>query len=570
MRIIKYLIIISISVFFAADFVEAATLNLNLSKNVFVVGDQFTAEVRIDTEGAGINAAQTNVTFSKNILQVTSVDRIDSAFNFWLEEPSYSNEEGIISFLGGSTGGLEGKSLKVINIVFKIKSAGEANINFVGAAVISSDGSGANVLSGTKGVSITATPTGEIIVIPPPLTKPPVISKNLPIKPEVNIALYPDPQKWYNVSAGFSAKWDLPLDIISAAAVINKDPNFNPRVSEGLFDNKDFPALGDGVWYLHVRFKNNIDWGQTNHYRFAIDTEPPVAFKVNVLEGLATDNPAPTLEFETSDALSSLKEYQIKINDKESVKISASEFEKSFKFSLQSPGKKQVTVKAVDFADNSAVTTFTIDIIPIQSPNIAFLDREIISNGDEKVLTVNGTALSDVDILVKLYLGETLIAEGTSRSDDKGNWGFTYSQPLRIGTYKLTVQGKDSRGALSELVESPDIKVITRPIIQIGRFSIGPRGAIGVLLALLAAGFAGGVWFYNFYKKREGKLASRISFAESEITKIFKLINDDIKNLYKALETSVSTDDEYALKRLQENVQKMEEYIKKGIEKISR
>lgn len=570
MRITKYLIIPIAIFIFAANFVEAATLNLNLSKNVFVVGDQFTAEVRIDTEGAGINASQTNIIFSKNILQVASVDRADSAFNFWLQEPSYSNEEGLVSFLGGSTGGLEGKSLKVINIVFKIKSAGEANINFVDAAVISADGTGANVLSGTKGVSITATPTGEVIVIPPAPTKPPVISKNLPSKPQVSVALYPDPQKWYNISAGFSAKWDLPLDIIGVAAVINKDPNFNPRVSEGLFDNKDFPALGDGVWYLHVRFKNNIDWGVTNHYRLAIDTEPPVAFDVNVLEGLATDNPAPTLQFETSDALSGLKEYRIKINDEELVKISASEFEKSFKLPLQIPGKKRVTVKAADFAENSAVRVLFVDIIPIQSPNIAFLDREIISNGDEKALTVNGTALPGVDVLIKLYLGETLIAEDASHSDDKGNWGFTFAQPLRIGTYKLIVQGKDSRGALSELIESPEIRVIRRPIIQIGRFSIGPRGAIGVLLFLLAAGFAGGVWSYYFYKKREEKLTSRISFAESEITKIFKLINEDIKNLYKALQTPVSTDDDYALKRLQENVQKMEEYIKKGVEKISR
>lgn len=83
----------------------------------------------------------------------------------------------------------------------------------------------------------------------------------------------------------------------------------------------------------------------------------------------------------------------------------------------------------------------------------------------------------------------------------------------------------------------------------------------------MIAGFGGGVWFY---KKRQEKLTMRVSFAESEITKIFQLIRADVEQMAKARETATAGDDEYAMKRLQENIQKMETYLKRGIEKIRR
>jgi len=87
------------------------------------------------------------------------------------------------------------------------------------------------------------------------------------------------------------------------------------------------------------------------------------------------------------------------------------------------------------------------------------------------------------------------------------------------------------------------------------------------LFFLLIAGFGAGVWFY---KKRQDKLSMRVSFTESEVTKIFQLIREGTKRLAKARETPTTGDDEYTLKQLQENIQKMEGYLKKGLEKIKK
>ncbi|MDP3901688.1 MAG: hypothetical protein Q8Q37_01780 [bacterium] len=86
-------------------------------------------------------------------------------------------------------------------------------------------------------------------------------------------------------------------------------------------------------------------------------------------------------------------------------------------------------------------------------------------------------------------------------------------------------------------------------------------------MVILVVGFGGGVWFYE---RRQKKLTLRISFAGSEVEKMFKLLRSDVDDIRQALSTPTVGDDEYAIKHLEENLKKMEEYIKRGIEKIKK
>mgnify|MGYP001588390040 FL=1 len=142
-----------------------------------------------------------------------------------------------------------------------------------------------------------------------------------------------------------------------------------------------------------------------------------------------------------------------------------------------------------------------------------------------------------------------------------------FDQHLKNGSYVVTAQSQDNRGALSLVAASPEVQVKSKPIIHIGKFQLGTGGAAILLLLLLVTGFGGGVWFY---KKRQEKLTIRVLFAESEVSKIFKLIMDDVEGLAKARQTSTTADDDYALERLRENIKKMEAYLKRGVEKIKK
>jgi len=109
--------------------------------------------------------------------------------------------------------------------------------------------------------------------------------------------------------------------------------------------------------------------------------------------------------------------------------------------------------------------------------------------------------------------------------------------------------------------------MIPNQTIQIGSFSLGNGGFVLLLLLILAGGFGIGAWFN---KKRREKLVLQTGFAESEITKMFKLIMNDVERLSQSRQTSTTADDDYALERLKSTIKKMEAYLKEEVENIKK
>ncbi|HLC95528.1 MAG TPA: hypothetical protein VJH89_03505, partial [Patescibacteria group bacterium] len=325
-------------------------------------------------------------------------------------------------------------------------------------------------------------------------------------------------------------------------ATINKQPAYSPSESEGLFDNKMFSALSDGVWYLHARFKNDIGWGPVTHYRIAVDTKAPLPFEVTTNESDATDNPTPKFTFKASDTLSGLREYRARVDNGNWATIAAKDFKGSYKLSPQVPGKHHLTIQAVDNAGNSIENTFDYETIPLASPTFTFATEKIYSNTSAG-LSFNGTALPSTEILFIIKKGNAIIAESTVPVDISGNWAFTYGETLRNGRYIATIQSKDSRGALSLAVTAPEIQVT-------GKYTT----AIIITLVVLIGALAGG---YFFYKTRRERTSLRIQVAERDTTNVFNMIKTDIQKLQDAQKTSTPADDEFIAEKLKNNVEKM-------------
>jgi len=172
------------------------------------------------------------------------------------------------------------------------------------------------------------------------------------------VGLYPDQNGWYNTIGNFLAQWQLPADVSAVATAVNQNPKFDPAVSEGLFDNKTFGALKEGIWYLHVQFKNSVGWGITAHYRIAIDAMPPFAFTAKSKEGLVTGVPSPTLQFETQDQPSGIASYRI-LADGNVVGSTAST---TFMLPALSLGSHGIVVQAIDYAGNITESRISINI----------------------------------------------------------------------------------------------------------------------------------------------------------------------------------------------------------------
>lgn len=341
---------------------SAATYSLTADKETFAIGDTFNVNVKIESSDVGINAAQATITFPKDTVQVSSVDKSSSSLDFWLQGPTYSNDVGEVSFIGGSQSGISGKSLEVLKITFKVKGAGAVGIIFSDGAVTASDGSGTNVLVAMNGLQLTSITTQNATVIKPPqIIRPVVAATGLPKKPVLTIPLYPDTTAWYADISKFIVQWDLPREVTDVATVVNQQPLFDPPTSEGLFNNKTFSPLIDGVWYLHVRFKNSVGWGPTTHYRIGIDSTPPLSFTVTSLDGLTTANVAPTIRFSTKDQPSGVSGYKVSVN---SVVATTTALE-TFTLPPQQPGKQSIVVQAIDGAGNMTESRLALQIAEV-------------------------------------------------------------------------------------------------------------------------------------------------------------------------------------------------------------
>ncbi len=551
---------------------SAATFGLSASGESFSVGDNLTVDLDIDSQGVSVNAGQGTIRFSPDILEAESVDRSQTIFNFWLEDPEINNNLGSISFTGGSTSGFSGVSLEVFKINFRVKGVGASSIVVSDGAVTASDGSGTNVLVGTRGIDITVAagqtlPSGQISVLPPieQITRPATPAASLPDMPEVLVDLYPDPMVWHNASSPFLGRWALPEDITDVATLVNKNPSSNPTVSEGLFDNKTFAALDDGIWYLHVRFRNNVGWGPTDHYRIAVDTVPPSPFGILSSSGTSSTNPSPTISFFASDALSGIAGYSVQIDNGDYDSVSGS----SFTFPPLVPGVHDIRVAARDSAGNSTETFSELEIIPIESPTIDYLTpRVYIGEGG---LEAGGSSLPGYSVVVSLKnIEEAEIASTVVLTDESGNWFVQFNDPLRRGRYYIEATAKDSRGALSLPVSSEEIRASSKPIIVVGGIGITPEVLAFLFVLFVIGGFvAGRIAERKLSRRRRG----RTIIATRDMMNVFNLVKKDVDAATNAVDKSKTASPpevKYHLEKIKKDIDKMAKYLVQGVEEIGK
>lgn len=460
----------------------AATLNFQGDKDILAIGDTFTVDVRVDSADQGINASQATVKFNQSVLSVDHVDKTGSVFNFWLAEPVADNTAGKVTFIGGSTSGFSGRSLQVLRIVFKAKGTGTTRLVFDDAAVTASDGTGTNILTQTAGLDIKCVSAADLVTLKPVLIKTtPEVAKELPIAPKIQVPLYPDQKKWYNAKQIFSVLWQLPKDIAGVATQVTKNPETDPTKSEGLFDNKNFLPLDDGISYLHVRFKNNVGWGPTTHYRIGIDTVPPAAFTLSSPSGEGTDNPRPKVTFSTTDQLSAIEGYYAHVDSGDPIRTTSGTFD----VPTQLPGKHIVTIEARDLAGNKTLASKEYWVKALPSPQILSVSRDVYIG--EGGLAISGSSMPSVQVIVSLMneRGDE-VAQAKTQSLEDGSWSLSIEQPLKVGSYLVGARIRDMRGASSLSSATTRVTVKERPYMVLFGLEFSYQSLIVTALSIAA------------------------------------------------------------------------------------
>ncbi len=167
---------------------EAATLSFAPASGSYTVGNTFAVAVRVSSTDQAMNAASGAIAFSNNKLEVVSLSKSGSIFNLWVQEPSFSNSTGMVSFEGIVLDpGFTGANGKIITVNFRVKSAGTAPISFSSGSVLANDGAGTSILKSLGGASFNlgTAPPSEIAPPAPAATPPETLPVAIPETPTI-------------------------------------------------------------------------------------------------------------------------------------------------------------------------------------------------------------------------------------------------------------------------------------------------------------------------------------------------------------------------------------------------
>ena len=551
-KIILFLnIIATISLFFTGvKSVEAASLYLSPKSGIYNIGSTFSVKVMVDSDGEPINVGDGVLNFDSNMLEVEKISKVNSIFNTWVIEPSFDNAIGKIEFQGGTAEEFVGADGNIISITFKALANAEVSVSFSSGAVLASDGKATNLLTAMQGGSYSLEPES---ILPPSKRgeEPLLIFDGTPFVPTVFSSTHSNEDAWYsNSNPEFS--WETQSGITALRLSINEKPIDLPIEEYPVsVSSKIFEQLPDGVWYFHIRFKNQYGWGEITHRKVLIDNQPPLPFEIIIDNSGDKTNPSPILFFESEDLLSGIETYKIKIGQAEAIETT----ESVYKITPQRAGEYTEIIWAVDAAGLSTVETSEFGVIPIKAPVITHYPQyDKVGN----TLAIEGVSLyskAKISIFVSTEDGD--IEEGETITNEDGSWSFIYNKSLEEGLYQIWADVTDSRGAKSDFCGKETIIVASPAFIRIGRVIIDYLSVVLILVALV--GVLALIIFFIRYKVSTWRKKLKVETKEAAMSVVKAFIS---------LEQEIQTQIEYLDKKpgLNDDEQRIYNKLKKALD----
>lgn len=119
----------------------AATLDLNVDKNLIQEGDLFTLIISLNTEGELINTIEGDIKYNADYIKGENVITGNSFVNFWVEKPDIKNS-GLIHFSGVTPGGVSITNGEAFKVIFKAIKIGNTDIALNNINLFLNDGMG--------------------------------------------------------------------------------------------------------------------------------------------------------------------------------------------------------------------------------------------------------------------------------------------------------------------------------------------------------------------------------------------------------------------------------------------
>ena len=546
--------------------VYAASLSIFPASTTVSVGDIVSLKFLVNTGGKYINNTEATVQFPTAMLDVVSVTKSSSIFTLWVEEPSFSNYNGEITFNGGvPTPGYSGAGGYIATITFKAKKQGTASVLFTDAAVRENDGLGTDILSSKSGSTIQIG-IPKVVEVPTPVT---LNDKSaIPEKPIIVSDTHPNQDSWYSKdTANFS--WKIPSGVTKIQTLYSKDPNGDPSIN---YDNsvtqKTLNNLSDGIAYFHLRFFNTAGKSLVAHYRVKIDTVAPKSFVPTVrLEGEKN-----LIKLDAVDDLSGVDYYMIKIDNNQPVKVDTSELiNNEYTLPAVSEGSHDITVTAYDKAKNSTIENVSFSSSSITPPEIEVNPKEIIVG--ENVTITGKTLYPNKNVDVTLQFENKNTKKYTQATDDKGTFSLVTEEIKTKGLVNIWGEVSLSDKVKSSPSEIVYLKVKDTKVVSTALSLVYPLlGAIAVVILFIALFLIAYIGWHKFFGLKRA-IKRNLKYTAEETHKAMKLLREELNNQLELLEgikidRSLNKKEEAIFNKIKENVDDIDDFIEKKLNKI--
>ncbi len=545
---------------------QAASLYFYPSSGSYSIGQTLTDSVYVSSSDQAINAASGIISFPQNKIQVVSLSKTGSIMSLWVQEPSFSNTIGTINFEGIILNpGFIGNNGKIIDIIFKSKASGITPLSFFSASVLANDGKGTNILTSSGSAKY------NIIITTTTATSPsiPTGDARTPSAVIISSETHSDSNKWYS-SATAELSWPLTDDITATRLLISRSSKAYPTVIyTPAISSKTITNLGEGIWYFYVQLRNKYGWGDVAHFRLQIDNTPPGPLEVEIDNEGDPTNPQPLLCFKTSDFLSGIDFYEIKIGEIYNLQISINEIKDNiYRLPLCPPGEYSLIVKAVDKVGKYSSVTKKLNIASIDVPIISDYSR-ILSKNDYLVI-LGYARLNDI---VKLFIkSENKKVASYIAKRDNEKWSYKAEKPLQAGIYAIWAQAVDSRGAKSNFSEKVEISVDSPAFLRFGfgNFIVSYIDIIIIFIILIVLTALAWVYYARIKLVQTNLLKEDITQTQKNLYEAFDLLRREVTREIAKLDNNdlLSEREEAVNEELKKAIRKSEELITEEIKDI--
>jgi hypothetical protein len=520
----------------------------------------------VNTEGKSINNSEANIQFPTDMIEVVSITKSSSIFSLWVEEPSFSNTTGKITFNGGVPNpGYNGATGYIATITFKAKKQGTASVIFTEGAVRENDGLGTDILNSKNG-SVIQIGVAQVAPIPIPNT---VNEKStIPVKPTIVSETHPDEDLWYsNNTATFS--WKIPSGVTSLQTLFNKIPNATPSITyDNSVSQKTLNNLSDGTSYFHLRYINSSGSGLIAHYKVNIDTNPPQDFSPTT-RILGSKN---LLKLEAKDTTSGIDYYQIGIDESPLIKVTKENINNGeYLLPVLNEGDHKLTIIAYDKAGNKNQTSLIIQVPVIFIPELSLSQSEIIS-GD--TVTISGkTDYPKTEIQVIVESNGDILKEYSQITADDGSFSLITDEIKKVGSVSIYARSIFSDTVMSNYSDKYYLKVSETEALRVTLSIVFPLLYIIVIIALLLIILIILYWGWHKYFGLKKKIKDEARQTTVEIHKAMLLLEDELNDQLEKLEKikvdrTLNDKEELIFREIEKNIEEVDNFIEKKLKKI--